>query len=212
MNIFRSSLNRTRKPRLRRVHLAVLGAVAAVAGGSGCIATRGNYQTASFQQGDSEGAFSVRHYEPMTVVSTTAGVSPGSGDGSFRRLFRYISGANGPGQKVAMTTPVFMDQDQGRQRMSFVLPDEHADAPPTPSDSEVRLRRVEAHAAAVVTFSGRANGAEVARRTASLREWMKRKQLVSSGPAVVAQYDPPWTPGPLRRNEVLIPIVPPAPL
>jgi len=33
---------------------------------------------------------------------------------------------------------------------------------------------------------------------------MSEQGLVADGDAEVAGYDPPWTPGPFRRNEVLI--------
>nr|WP_298869380.1 heme-binding protein [uncultured Gimesia sp.] len=33
---------------------------------------------------------------------------------------------------------------------------------------------------------------------------MSRKKLIRDGAAECAGYDPPWTPGPFRRNEVLV--------
>jgi hypothetical protein len=33
---------------------------------------------------------------------------------------------------------------------------------------------------------------------------MNNKALIGDGDAEFAGYDPPWTPGPLRRNEILI--------
>ena len=41
-------------------------------------------------------------------------------------------------------------------------------------------------------------------REAQLRQWMKQQNLVATGPVEFAGYDPPWTPGFLRRNEILI--------
>jgi hypothetical protein len=35
---------------------------------------------------------------------------------------------------------------------------------------------------------------------------MTRQGLKDTGKAFSASYDPPWTPGPLRRNEVLVPV------
>tara|TARA_B100001939_G_C16753876_1_gene535253 strand:- start:619 stop:771 length:153 start_codon:yes stop_codon:yes gene_type:complete len=39
-----------------------------------------------------------------------------------------------------------------------------------------------------------------------LREWIKENNLVITGDPIEAFYDPPWTPGFLRRNELLIPV------
>ncbi len=39
---------------------------------------------------------------------------------------------------------------------------------------------------------------------AQLREWAADRGLISDGDAELAGYDPPWTPGPWRRNELLI--------
>ena len=49
-----------------------------------------------------------------------------------------------------------------------------------------------------------------------LRTWLKARGLQTEGTAERAGYDPPFTPGPLRRNEVLIrlkpaEVVPPSP-
>ena len=42
-----------------------------------------------------------------------------------------------------------------------------------------------------------------------LRAWMNRKQLEGEASADTAGYDAPFTPGPFRRNEVLIRIAEP---
>jgi len=43
-------------------------------------------------------------------------------DGSFMRLFRFITGKNETKQKTAMTTPVFMSGSGSNATMAFVLP------------------------------------------------------------------------------------------
>jgi len=43
-----------------------------------------------------------------TVVATTTRIDAQGRDGSFMKLFRYISGANESDQKISMTTPVLM--------------------------------------------------------------------------------------------------------
>jgi hypothetical protein len=41
---------------------------------------------------------------------------------------------------------------------------------------------------------------------ARLRDWIATQRLMPSGEAEFAFYDAPMIPGPLRRNEVLIPV------
>jgi hypothetical protein len=38
----------------------------------------------------------------------------------------------------------------------------------------------------------------------TLQIWMDSRELEGSGGTEFAGYDPPWTPGPFRRNEILI--------
>jgi hypothetical protein len=123
------------------------------------------------------------------------------------RLFRYISGANEAKQKVAMTTPVFMqpEKDQTDGRMAFVLPKKvAAEGAPEPSGDQVALQKRAGGRFAVIRFSGRMNKDKYAQAEKRLREWMAKRELSAASEPETAGYDPPWTPGPLRRNEVLI--------
>ncbi len=123
------------------------------------------------------------------------------------RLFRYISGANQSKQKVAMTTPVFMQPEtEGKAgNMAFVIPkDVAAKGAPKPASEQVTLQSRPAGRFAVVRFSGRMNDQSRDQAEQRLRDWMARRGLAAAGPSESAGYDPPWTPGPLRRNEVLI--------
>ena len=40
----------------------------------------------------------------------------------------------------------------------------------------------------------------------ALARALEASGFTSTGPAVTAQYNPPWTPPPLRRNEILVPV------
>jgi len=127
------------------------------------------------------------------------------------KLFRYISGANESEQKIAMTTPVFMenkDADASVQ-MGFVMPKEIATkGVPKPTLDQVNVRKRAGGRFAVVRFSGQLTSKAAKESEAKLRAWMETKGLVADdsaeGSLETAGYDPPFTPGPLRRNEVLI--------
>lgn len=168
---------------------------------------RGAYESAEYRVLESEGAYEVREYPDLIVATTETKVDLRGSDGSFMRLFRYISGGNEQEQKIAMTTPVFMaaETDETQGRMGFVLPKSlNEQVVPEPSDGAVQILKRTGGRFAVIRFSGRVN--EKARKDAEakLRSWMEGKGLVGEGGVESAGYDPPWTPGPMRRNEVLI--------
>ena len=59
---------------------------------------------------------------------------------------------------------------------------------------------------AALRFSGSASDRDLALMEARLRDWMRHERLMPAGEAEFAFYDAPMIPGPLRRNEVLIPV------
>lgn len=167
---------------------------------------RAAYESASYTTVKTDGDFTIRRYPDLTVASTGMQSVRGD-DGSFMRLFQYISGSNQADQKIAMTTPVFMEPSaEGKPgRMAFVLPAEVAQAgAPQPTGEAVEVGKRPGGRFAVVRFSGRMDQALAAEKERELRQWIQRQGLEAVGKAETAGYDPPWTPGPLRRNEVLI--------
>jgi hypothetical protein len=59
---------------------------------------------------------------------------------------------------------------------------------------------------AAIRFSGNGSARDLALMEARLRDWMTGQGLMPAGEAEFAFYDAPMVPGPLRRNEVLIPV------
>ena len=112
-----------------------------------------------------------------------------------------------PEQKISMTTPVFMEAERNASdgQMGFVLPKEVArGAIPAPTADEVAIRTRRGGRFAVIRFAGRLEGDAVQRAEEDLRRWIEKRGLSGAQSSEIAGYDPPWTPGPLRRNEVLI--------
>lgn len=179
--------------------LLVIGVVAFVA------TSRAGYETARYEVLESEGAFDLRRYEPLTVVKTS--MKEGGQNGSFGRLFQYISGKNAAEQKIEMTTPVFMpgDTEGNTGEMQFVVPEKVATAgAPAPADGKVSLDRMEGGVYAVIRFKGVPDTKDRRERLGELRAILAKRGLTARGEPIFAGYDPPWTPGPLRRNEVLL--------
>ena len=179
---------------------------AVVVGGIAFVATsRAGYETASFELVKKDGSFEIRDYAGMVVVTTV--MKGGEQNGSFGRLFKYISGGNASEQKIAMTTPVFMPAsgDGAPGEMQFVVPAEVVKAgAPAPADPSVKLSKMSGGNYAVIRYSGRGTAEDRAAKLFELLERITKEGLEAVGDPVYAGYDPPWTPALMRRNEVLL--------
>jgi len=150
-----------------------------------------------------------RTYEPHVLVSVTV---PGSFESApsygFSPLVRYISGENLGGEKIAMTAPVFhVAKSDSAHTISFVLPSDTS-AAPSPARSELSTHQIPANTVATVKFSGGWREDRVKRFEAELHRSLTSMNVRETGDVMFARYDPPWKPGILRRNEVLIPVDP----
>jgi hypothetical protein len=174
------------------------------------------YESAEYKVLLSEGKFEVREYPDLMLAATTANQGGAGADGSFMKLFRYISGGNEANQKIPMTTPVFMSKPTASSsgQMGFVMPKEVAErGAPNPKVGQVEVRRRPGGRFAVVRFSGIMTSKLVEQFAVELRAWMEERGLkpdeaVEGGSFETAGYDSPFTPGPERRNEILIRLKP----
>lgn len=172
---------------------------------AGCQATRAGYESAPYEIVRVSGKFAVRDYPALWVIETPMARTANDDDGSFMRLFRFITGANESKQKIAMTTPVLMSSKDTNMTMAFVLPANlKAEAVPKPSDGAVTIRHLPAGRFAVLRFNGGRSAKHEAEALDSLRTWMRREGLKELSPPMYGYFDPPWTPGFLRRNEVML--------
>ena len=169
--------------------------------------SRAGYESAEYVVVESDGSFEIRDYPDLMLASTESDMDAQGRDGGFMRLFRYISGDNRNEQKIAMTTPVFMS-DAGKDdvgTMGFVMPKAVAESGvPQPAAEGVDVRKRPGGRYAVIRFAGRLNRAKATEKEAELRRWLDAKGIDSEPGFEAAGYDPPFTPPPLRRNEVLV--------
>jgi len=170
-----------------------------------CGATRFGYDSAPYRVKSSHDGFELRDYPVLTVVAT-ADEGKADRDERFKRLFGYISGANEDKKKIAMTTPVFMDESAKRGEMMFVLPSGNSKQAPAPKTEMVKVKQLPARTMAVLRYSGGDSRELIQSMEQRLREQMKAAGLKPAGEAMIGYYDPPWIPGFARRNEVLIPV------
>lgn len=178
-------------------------------------------EEAAFRVGLREGQFEVRDYPALVVAEVVVGGDQNqAASAGFRLLAGYIFGGNARRENIAMTAPVTLipahdavgsvtAQGAGAWVVRFTMPKRFAiEGLPPPKDTRVRLRVAPPARLAVIRFSGVAQPDAFRARTAELNAWLKTHRMRATGPASLAQYDPPWTLWFLRRNEVMIPLTP----
>jgi hypothetical protein len=200
----------------------ILGALAALAlSGSPAMAV----EEPSFAIVVQEGAFEIRDYPALVVAEVlVTGAQKEAASQGFRLLAGYIFGGNTKRQDIAMTAPVAQERssekiamtapvtqtlDAGDWTVRFTMPSAYSlETLPHPNDPRVQLRTLPPARFAVLRFSGLAQPDDVAARTAELAALVQAKGLRVLGPSSLSQYNPPWTPWFMRRNEVMFPVAP----
>jgi len=173
----------------------------------------------------SSGSFELREYAPHILAETVVeGDLESAGSTAFMRLFRYISGENRSRGKIAMTAPVSQEQagekipmtaPVGQQRagekwaVSFTMPAGYTlGTLPVPDDPAIALRQVPPRRMAAVRYSGFWSESNYLQHRGELESWIRESSLTVAGEPVWARYNPPFTPWFMRRNEILIPVIP----
>ena len=183
-----------------------------------------NVEQPAYDVVERDGAFEVRDYPALVVAEVTRQGTRRQGlSAGFGPLARYIFAKERGGERIAMTAPVVQRpaaaderiamtapvtqtrSDDGTWAVSFIMPARYRLADlPAPAGSDVKLREVPPRRVAAVRFSGRTTDAAIAEQEQRLRDWMDRRGLTPAAPPIYAYYNDPFTPGFLRRNEVMI--------
>jgi hypothetical protein len=151
--------------------------------------------------------FELRRYPESALVQVHVdGDFDRAGNRGFRPLFDYITGDNGTAAKFAMTAPVIQEEAGGQDNIiSFVLPEGiDRDAIPAPRDSRVTTTILAAHTAAAARFRGGWSEPLFRKKGVELLHAVAAADIETVGEVYYARFDPPWMPGPLRHNEVLV--------
>ncbi len=170
-----------------------------------------------------EGVFEVRDYPSLVVAEVSRQGDRKTAIGSgFRALAGYIFAKDRNGETIAMTAPVTQEPasittgapvTQAREMGSegdgwvvrFIMPAQYTLATlPRPKSHDVRLRNVGPARRAAIRFSGVATDRLLATKEDQLRKWLGAQGVHASAASTYAYYNNPFTPGPLRRNEVII--------
>lgn len=143
------------------------------------------------------------------------------------------SGKDEASQKIAMTAPVAQVRESQKIDMTaalaqvaendgsragesseepgwvirFTMPTEFTlETLPKPNNPAVVIREIPGRTMAVMKFSGYARIKTVEKKRTALTEAVAQAGLTMQQDVELAQYNPPWIPGFLRRNEVMVQI------
>jgi DNA gyrase inhibitor GyrI len=198
---------------------------AALAFVPGSLATGRGHNEPAYKVLKEDGKVQVREYEPY-IMAQVRGSSDFDGAlySSFMRLFNYISGKNTNRSKLRMTVPVTEEQVTASEKIpmtapvtsektgdnymvSFIMPEGYTlDTLPVPDDRGITFLQVPAHRAAAIRFSGRMSQGLADKKIRELNEWMEKNGIAPESNYLMAQYNPPWIPGFMRRNEIIVSI------
>jgi hypothetical protein len=149
----------------------------------------------------------IRRYGARIAAETT--VSAGeltARNTGFRRLARYIFGANHADEKMAMTAPVSQEAaDDRKWVIRFFMPAEKSrETLPDPDDNEVKIVDLLPQTIAVRRFSGSISARAIAAQTTELMNTLRDRGFAAIDTPEAWFYDPPWTLPILRRNEIAV--------
>ena len=157
--------------------------------------------------------FELREYLPCVIAEVKVSANYSTATSSaFSSLFNYISQGNESSQKIAMTAPVITAQKADRSDsagwyVSFVMPSGSAfDHMPHPNDSEVKLRELDTETCVAKSFRGTATDELSRKKVQELRASASKANIALSDETRICRFDPPFKPGFLQYNEIVIPI------
>ncbi len=151
----------------------------------------------------------VREYAPMRVAEVVVPTEDFGRAGSlgFQPLADYIFGNNTRRERIGMTSPVTQSGSPQGWVVGFVMPARYtAETLPLPRDPRIRIVGVPSRTVAAIRFSGRWNPIRYAENLRLLERELAEAGWVAAAEPQSAQYDAPWVPGPMRRNEILLPV------
>ena len=156
--------------------------------------------------------FELREYLPCVLAEVRVSAQYSTASSSaFSSLFNYISQGNKFSQKIAMTAPVITAQKADTSEstewyVSFVMPSGSTIGHmPHPNDSQVRLRELDAETCVAKSFRGKATEELSRKMTKELRVSAAKVDIALSDETRICRFDPPFKPGFLQYNEIVIP-------
>ena len=156
--------------------------------------------------------FELREYLPCVIAEVKVSAQYSTATSSaFASLFNYISKGNKSSQKIAMTAPVITAQktdssESSEWFVSFVMPSGSTFGHlPHPNDSQIKLRELDTETCIAKSFRGRATDELSRKMVRELRASATKANIALSDETRICRFDPPFKPGFLQYNEIVIP-------
>ena len=144
--------------------------------------------------------YEIRFYSERLVAESIYN----NDNNTFKKLFKYISGANINFQKIEMTIPVTQIKKDNTYFMQFILPSKfNKKTIPIPSNSDVKISIIEEGYFAVIKYSGRSSDKNFIKYSKTLQEKLLENKILIKGLPIKATYNGPFTLPLLRRNEAM---------
>lgn len=146
----------------------------------------------------------IRQY-PKLLLAQIATKDEEDKNDLFQSLFKFIDGQNQQEQEIRMTAPVFQEQQQDKEYMSFAMPCKFSeDTLPKPNNQDIKIKSLENQKFIAIRFSGRSTIKNFNKYQKILEEKIAEKNIkVDLSNPIRAYYNPPWTIPFFKRNEVL---------
>ncbi len=159
------------------------------------------YETQEYQVVDRIDNAEIRFYPSAAMIKVSAEQNRNN---NFGKLFRYIAGNNQENQEIAMTTPVYM-YDQNKT-MEFVLPKKYlSEGLPIPNDKDLEAYVSNPKYFAAIQYSGYSNANKIQKHSNELKSILENYGIEIISDFYVLSYDAP-TKLYNRRNEILFEI------
>jgi hypothetical protein len=159
------------------------------------------YETQEYQVIEQIDNAEIRFYPSAAMVKISADQNRNN---NFGKLFRYITGNNQENEEIAMTTPVYMS-DQNKT-MEFVLPKKYlTEGLPIPNDKDLEAYISNPRYFAAIRYSGYSNPNKILKHRNELQFILEKNELEIISDFYVLSYDAP-TKFYNRRNEILFEI------
>ena len=144
--------------------------------------------------------YEIRFYSERLVVETKNNIN----SSAFKKLFKYISGANNASKKIEMTVPVTQVKKDNSNYMQFIIPSKfNLKTIPGPTNLDVQISRIKEGYFGVIEYNGRSTATNFIKYSKILSEKLSDDKILIRGSPIKATYNGPFTLPILRRNEVM---------
>lgn len=158
------------------------------------------YETQKYDVIVSDDDFEIRFYHSSLKAKV---VSNRNANGNFYKLFQFISGNNSKGEKIAMTTPVYMKNDERSNTMEFVMPSSYnIESISKPNDESIEIYESQPKYFACIRYGGYSNSKKFNMYSKKLIEKLSGLNIKTVGDLFYVSYNSPYKVF-NRRNEVM---------